>query len=134
MRIESSPVAFRRLPGAMPAFVATVDETQWTALADAFAADGRLVAVWASDRRASGESFVVHVAYGAADGLAVVRLPVSDTRCEYPDLARRFPAAARMQRAIFDLLGLRAAGADDTRPWLRHGAWPENAFPLREDF
>ncbi len=36
-----------------------------------------------------------------------------------------------MQRAVADLLGLRA-GADD-RGWLRHGAWRADAFPLRRD-
>jgi Ni,Fe-hydrogenase III large subunit len=39
-----------------------------------------------------------------------------------------------MQRAAFDLLGLRAEGAVDDRKWLRHGAWPANTFPLRKDF
>jgi Ni,Fe-hydrogenase III large subunit len=39
-----------------------------------------------------------------------------------------------MQRALFDLLGIGASGAADTRPWLRHGAWPEGSFPLRRDF
>src|SRR5258706_3563839 len=38
-----------------------------------------------------------------------------------------------MQRADTDLLGIRAI-ADDTRKWLRHGAWPGDAFPLRKDF
>jgi len=134
MRIEASPVPFRRLPGAVPAFVAAVDAAQWSALAAAFATGNRLVALWGADRRSSGEGYVVHAAYRADDGLAVVRLPVASDALEYPDLSAVFPSAGRMQRAVFDLLGLRAAGADDTRPWLRHGAWPQDVFPLREDF
>jgi Ni,Fe-hydrogenase III large subunit len=39
-----------------------------------------------------------------------------------------------MQRAVRDLLGLVADGADDARPWLRHGTWGENEHPLRRDF
>ena len=40
-----------------------------------------------------------------------------------------------MQRAARDLLGTRADGADATRgPWLRHGAWREDDFPLRREF
>jgi Ni,Fe-hydrogenase III large subunit len=39
-----------------------------------------------------------------------------------------------MQRALYDLLGVRAEGADDERPWLRHAAWPQDVFPLRRDF
>ena len=34
-----------------------------------------------------------------------------------------------MQRAAFDLLGMRADGAATTRPWLRHGAWPDRPLP-----
>jgi Ni,Fe-hydrogenase III large subunit len=52
----------------------------------------------------------------------------------YPEIAGLFPAAGRMQRALRDLLGLEAEGARDTRPWLRHGAWREEEFPLRRDF
>jgi len=38
-----------------------------------------------------------------------------------------------MQRAAYDLVGIRADDKD-SRKWLRHGAWPENAFPLCKDF
>jgi Ni,Fe-hydrogenase III large subunit len=62
----------------------------------------------------------------------VIALPLVST--SYPDIAAIFPAAERMQRATFDLLGLSAIGADDRRKWLRHSAWKENEFPLRKDF
>ena len=39
-----------------------------------------------------------------------------------------------MQRAAYDLLGIRAEGAVDDRKWLRHGAWSAESFPLRKDF
>jgi Ni,Fe-hydrogenase III large subunit len=32
---------------------------------------------------------------------------------------------------VADLSGLLAAGSQDTRPWLAHGAWPADYFPLR---
>jgi Ni,Fe-hydrogenase III large subunit len=38
-----------------------------------------------------------------------------------------------MERAVYDLVGIRAEGGD-LRPWLRHSAWTENEFPLRHDF
>jgi Ni,Fe-hydrogenase III large subunit/Ni,Fe-hydrogenase III component G len=133
MRIDASDLGFRRLPGAVPAAVATVTAAQWSSLADAMHAGGRLVALWGSDRRPAGEGFVVCAAYAAEDGLACARLPVSAEHPEYPDLAARFPAAARMQRAVYDLLGISAAGAEDQRSWLRHGAWPADFFPLRHD-
>jgi Ni,Fe-hydrogenase III large subunit/Ni,Fe-hydrogenase III component G len=133
MRIDASDVPFLRLRGAVPAAVANVSDAQWLTLARAFAADGRLVALWGSDRRSDGDGFVVYAAYAAADGLACVRLPVAAERPEYPDLSSLFPAAGRMQRAVFDVLGVRAAGAEDERAWLRHAAWPADFFPLRHD-
>jgi hypothetical protein len=36
-----------------------------------------------------------------------------------------------MQRATYDLLGIHAQEAPDSRKWLRHGAWPGGTFPLR---
>src|SRR5690606_15843014 len=39
------------------------------------------------------------------------------------------PSAARMQRAAADLTGSAAREAD-SRPWLRHAAWPSDYFPL----
>jgi Ni,Fe-hydrogenase III large subunit len=56
---------------------------------------------------------------------------LSGQQPEYPDLSDLFPAANRMQRATYDLLGVRAA-AQDKRRWLRHGAWPAGEFPLRK--
>ena len=134
MRIADTGLDLRPLTGAMPAAVVTVNEAQWSATAQRCAEAGvRLVALWGSDRRDLGEGFVVYAAYAAEDGLACVRLQAADDPPSYPDIASRFPAAARMQRALFDLLGVGARGAEDSRPWLRHGAWPEDFFPLRRD-
>jgi Ni,Fe-hydrogenase III large subunit/Ni,Fe-hydrogenase III component G len=134
MGIDTSAAAFRRLDGAVPAAIATVTEAEWSALADSCAGTDHLVALWGSDGRLDGDGFVVYAALAAQDGLAVLRLPVAAVRAAYPDLSARFPVASRMQRAIFDLLGLTATGAADQRPWLRHAAWPADRFPLRHDF
>jgi len=134
MRMGDTPLEFRPLAGTVPAGVCTVGSDWWTSLADAFADAGtRLVALWGSDRRELGEGFVVYAAYAADDGVACMRLPVTGDPPEYPDLSARFPAADRMQRAVFDLLGVRARGAVDQRPWLRHGAWPADFHPLRRE-
>jgi Ni,Fe-hydrogenase III large subunit/Ni,Fe-hydrogenase III component G len=122
------------LAGAVPAALCTVDQAQWSAAADGYAAAGApLVSLWGSDRRDLGEGFAVFAAYAAADGLACVRLRAGGDPPSYPQIASRFPAAARMQRALFDLLGVRAQGAEDGRPWLRHAAWPAEFLPLRRD-
>ena len=95
---------------------------------------GQLVALWGSDDRHLGGGFGIHVALLTSSGLAWVSCALAADAPAYPDLAHIFPQAERMQRATFDLLGIRASDAEDDRKWLRHGAWAEDEFPLRKDF
>ncbi|MGE0356343.1 MAG: NADH-quinone oxidoreductase subunit C [Burkholderiales bacterium] len=138
MRIPGLNLQWTALPGDAPAAMASVGEWQWTEAARlAREGGGRLVSLWGADHRDLAEDedeYSVYAAYAVKEGLAIVRLVVADPAPSYPDLSGLFPAAGRMQRALFDLLGIGASGAADTRPWLRHGAWAEDAFPLRRDF
>lgn len=103
-----------------------VDRQGWLS-----AAEGeRLVALWGTDRGAGG-GFAVSAAYATTAGLDWVELPLG-AFTSYPDLAGRFPCAARMQRATADLLGLHAEGAQEERPWLDHGAWTLR-LPLKQE-
>jgi Ni,Fe-hydrogenase III large subunit/Ni,Fe-hydrogenase III component G len=123
---------FEPLPGAFTAWRAEVDAATWRLTAhQVWEGGGRLVALWGAD---TGRTPVVHLALVFAGRLLWLSLPVPGQEPEYPDLSDLFPAANRMQRAAFDLLGIRARGDEDKRRWLRHGAWPVNAFPLRRGF
>ncbi len=93
----------------------------------------RLVALWGSDDRDRGRGLRLSVALIDADGLTLLEHRLPDANAQYPDLARVFPAANRMQRAARDLVGI-ASDADDQRPWLRHASWPAGTFPLQRDF
>jgi Ni,Fe-hydrogenase III large subunit/Ni,Fe-hydrogenase III component G len=95
---------------------------------------GQLVALWGSDDRHLDGGFGIHVALLTSAGLAWVSCALPASAAVYPDIAHIFPQAGRMQRATFDLLGIRAMNAVDDRKWLRHGAWPADVFPLRKDF
>ncbi|KVN17089.1 MULTISPECIES: NADH-quinone oxidoreductase subunit C [unclassified Burkholderia] len=127
---------------------ASVDADAWTCAAETVCeAGGRLVTLWGGEPVAG--CFEVCAAFELDDGLLWLRLPVepasnegreageagnekeADGAGDYPDLSTIFAGAARMQRAIRDLVGLRARGADDMRPWLDHGAWPRGYHPLR---
>jgi Ni,Fe-hydrogenase III large subunit len=129
MGLAGLNLALRRLAAPLPMWHAAVDAVQWLAAART-AADGggRLVALWAGDRGDAG--LVVSAAYATAKGLYWVELPLVG-RTRYPDLAPLFPCAGRMQRAAADLVGVVAEGAEDQRPWLQHGTWPERYLPLR---
>ncbi len=93
-----------------------------------------LVALWASDDRDRGAGTVVRVALQDAAGLAVLEATVPDLPgAGYGDVSSIFPAAARMQRAAFDLVGV-ASESVDQRPWTWMASWPIDRFPLRRDF
>jgi Ni,Fe-hydrogenase III large subunit/Ni,Fe-hydrogenase III component G len=119
-----------RLPGALPAWHASTQDLR-TIAEKARAQKARLVALWASDERTR---FSLHVAFGLRAGLLWLTVPLEREQPRYPGIADLFPAASRMQRAAYDLVGVHAQGGADHRKWLRHGAWPAGQFPLRKDF
>ncbi len=135
MKLAELDFDFQPLAAPLPIARATVDAAQWRAAAAALAQAGaRLVSLWGSDRREAGAgALVVSAAYALRDGLAWLDMPLAEAAPRYPDLARHFPAALRMQRAAADLLGIEAEGVEDRRPWLDHGAWPAGFLPLRRD-
>ena len=133
MRLEGLNIELAEIPGAVTAFRAEVDADAWReACRTVREQGGRLVSLWAADAGSEGRGTVAHAALVVRGGLIVLSLPLAGG--SYPDVAAIFPAADRMQRAAFDLLGVSASGADDRRKWLRHAAWPANVFPLRKDF
>jgi len=133
MQIEDFPVELSPVPGAMPVWRGGVDAAQWRSLAEQVRGKGgRLVALWASEIPGR-HAFEVHMALTVRSGLVWLTLPVPAQRPEFPGVADVFPAADRMQRAAFDLLGVRAEGGD-ARQWLRQGAWAAHEFPLRKGF
>ncbi|HME40287.1 MAG TPA: hypothetical protein VKG63_15130 [Steroidobacteraceae bacterium] len=118
------------IPGAPQAVGLTVTHDDWREVAGDMAAHGgRLLALWASRDGADGH--LVRAAFIADAGVLVLRLPLTESET-YPGIEEWFPSANRMQRAVRDLSGLHAV-AVDTRPWLRHAAWPDSFHPLIQD-
>jgi Ni,Fe-hydrogenase III large subunit/Ni,Fe-hydrogenase III component G len=133
MRLEDFKIELKPLAGAMPVWHGRVDARQWrTACEQVRAKGGRLVALWGADDRDRGQGYAVHAALTVQSGLLVISLPLAGEG--FLSVSDIFPAAGRMQRAVFDLLGIPAARAHDERKWLRHAAWPADVFPLRKDF
>lgn len=132
MQLFGLDCQFERFDAPLPMYGSRVDAAQWNALALAVAeAKGRLVSLWGSDERALGNGFAVSAAYATGEGLLWAKLALEVARPAYPDIARFFVPAIRMQRAARDLVGIDPEDAADGRPWLRHGAWPADYFPLR---
>jgi len=139
MRLLDEPIDFTAQAGsAGPVWwgrAADGAELQRFAIA-AHRADGRIAALWGADERKRGGGFSLHCVFGLSESHAWVRLDLPAENPVYLDLAGIFPAANRMQRAARDLVGIAfegGPGGGDARPWLRHGAWPADWFPLRHD-
>jgi Ni,Fe-hydrogenase III large subunit/Ni,Fe-hydrogenase III component G len=118
----------RELPGAPGVRGVVVDRAGWRRVAeDLAAASGRLLALW-GDRSDTGEQAVCALLLAPAGALVVV-LPLGAQPAAYPSIGDIYPSAVRLERAAFDLSGVRSTG-DDTRAWLRHAAWPAGFHPL----
>ena len=129
LRLEAAP-----LRAAVPAWHARAGVERLREIAVGVAAKGgRLAALWGADERDRGEGFALHLALVVDDATLWLAVPLPAERPEYPDLADVFACANRMQRAAYDLVGIRST-APDQRPWLRHAAWPPDVYPLRRDF
>lgn len=127
MRLPGIDLELERQCAPLPVFAAAVTQAQWSVLAERVAdLDGQLATLWAHTMTSAPS---INAAYHLREGLLVASLALDDGRT-YPDVAALFPAALRLQRAAHDLSGVRANGALDQRPWLRHAAWPAGWYPL----
>lgn len=134
MNLSALGITTAKLAGSVPAQRGPVASAQLLAACRlAWEQGGQLVALWASDERDRDRGFCVHVLLKDAEGLTLLDHMLPGEGARYPDLSPIFPAANRMQRAAFDLVGVECE-ADDQRPWLWQAAWPIDRFPLRRDF
>ena len=122
------------LPGNIHAVRIQTSSEEWLASAQALHGDGAcLLTLWGADDRDRDGSFRIYAAWLHAKGITILEHALDPAIPRYLSLAALFPAAVRMQRAVYDLLGISSTDPD-TRGWLRHNGWPEDAFPLRRDF
>ncbi|WP_312165566.1 hypothetical protein [Phenylobacterium sp.] len=94
-----------------------LNDAGWTRIGRALRqGELELVSLW-------GEPGAVHVAVREPTGpsLTVHSLPCPGGG--YRALSLAHPPAARLERALAELTGLRPMGAPDLRPWLDHGRW-----------
>jgi len=135
MPIKHPNLKLARLTDAVPAWSGEIAPEYLFELCELVRdGGGRLVALWGSDVRQQPRGFMLHVTLMNESGLVCLNVPLPAEHPEYPDISRIFPSANRMQRAVYDLLGIYAKEGQDHRKWLRHGAWHGGSFPLRKDF
>jgi Ni,Fe-hydrogenase III large subunit/Ni,Fe-hydrogenase III component G len=109
----------------------SVDAASWARAGEELAAaDAQLLALWAA-HAVTQDGYLIRAAFVGEGAGLILELPIADRDPPYPGLESFFPAASRMQRATYDLWGLKSTDPDG-RPWLRHSRSPEDRFPLRD--
>ncbi len=122
------------VPSAVPTRRAAASSGQLLAACRlAWEQGGQLVALWLTDERERLRGYCLRVLLQDTEGFTLLEHTMPDGDVQYPDLSGIFPAAGRMQRAAFDLVGVPSDG-EDQRPWLWLASWPIDQFPLRRDF
>ena len=94
-----------------------------------------LVLMAGDDRRDDAGCFQVHYLFDHKpdDWFAHVTTDVAPGSPGLVSLAQQSYPASRFEREIRDLFGITPVGHPDPRPLVRHGFWPEDYYPLRQD-
>ena len=122
------------IPSNMESYILRVNQEEWLRTVRALQdADATFLTLWGADDRDRDACFRIYAAWLLPQIVFVLEHAIAGNGSpSYPGISHLFPAALRMERATYDLLGISAEEADH-RSWLRHGGWPENFFPLRRD-
>ncbi len=91
----------------------------------------RWSAVWGDHR---SPAIIIRTLLFGIDGHLLLQTEVTEDDPELPSQAEFFMAASRPERSLQDMFGVRFQEKQDTRRWIRHQAWSETDFPLRQTF
>jgi len=97
----------------------------------------RLVGVWAAQAgyHDDQKQLYTYMAFAHPEHRHVVlRTTVNIEKLEIPSISSHYISACRMERHIQDMFGITIQNIPDTRLWLKHEHWPEDATPLMHDF
>ncbi|MDX2493593.1 MAG: NADH-quinone oxidoreductase subunit C [Desulfuromusa sp.] len=91
----------------------------------------RWSAVWGDHRP---PKIIIRALLFGVDGHLMLQTEVTEESPELPSQAEFFIAASRPERSLQDMFGVRFQERQDNRRWIRHQAWSETDFPLRQTF
>jgi len=96
----------------------------------------RMVSLWAAEAGAHDEkALYAYMAFAHPEHRHVLlRTDLNMDDPVLPDISRYYVVAVRMERTLQDMFGIRVDGLTDTRRWLKHEHWPEDAYPMRSSF
>jgi len=122
-------------PAAMPCL--QVRRLDWAYVAEeARRHEMRFVSLWAAEAGAHDEkALYAYMAFAHPEHRHVLlRTDLNKDDPVVQDIGHHYVAAVRMQRTLQDMFGIRVEGLSDTRQWLKHEHWPDDAHPMRTDF
>jgi Ni,Fe-hydrogenase III large subunit/Ni,Fe-hydrogenase III component G len=93
-----------------------------------------LAAEWAADETPFERGFGIYACYRREQEYLVIKTETPADDPTFPSLTKKFVPAYRFERQMKSLMGVTAIGHPDSRPWIKHEDWPEDAWPLRKTF
>jgi Ni,Fe-hydrogenase III large subunit/Ni,Fe-hydrogenase III component G len=93
-----------------------------------------LAAEWATDEEPFGRGFGIYACYRKESEYLIIKTFAPADDPTFPSITKKFVPAYRFERQMKSLMGVTAVGHPDTRPWIKHEDWPEDAWPLRKSF
>lgn len=138
MNFEMLALPMSSLPSNISCRFTSLEFVKWEqALEELRADDAVFLTLWGADDCDRYGHFSIYAAFLISTGLMVLEHQIAEIEApSYPSVALFFPAAERMERAVYDLLGIASVAighAPDRRGWLRHEGWPATVFPLRRN-
>jgi Ni,Fe-hydrogenase III large subunit/Ni,Fe-hydrogenase III component G len=115
-----------------PAHVLEIDAEDWGQAGRQAAAFGcRWAGVWA-DQRDDEFSVLCLLEYQGDYLILCTEIPVATPLL--PSHTPYYPGADRPERHLQDMFGIAFGDHPDARRWIRHQAWSEDQYPLRDGF
>ncbi len=96
----------------------------------------RFAALWAAEAGYHDkDSLYAYMVFAHPEHRHVMlRAPLRVTEPAIASIGEYYIAAMRMERNMQDMFGIDIIGLADSRHWIKHEHWPENAYPLRNSF
>jgi len=93
-----------------------------------------LAAEWATDETHFDRGFGIYACFRKEMEYLIVKTYAPTDDPTFPSLTKKFVPAYRFERQMKSLMGVIPVGHPDSRPWIKHEDWPEDAWPLRKSF
>ena len=115
-----------------PAHLLRIGNDSWARAADTAARLGyRHAGIWSEQTE---DGFLTFGCFEHDGHYLILETESQGSPPTLPSQTPFFPVAARQERHLQDMLGVRFSQLDDSRRWTRHLAWRSGEYPLKREF